>query len=180
MIYIFLADGFEEIEALTPVDVFRRAGLDTVTVSISDSYTVIGSHNIAVAADKLLSEVDLADADLLLLPGGMPGARHLGACTPLRDAVSAHAGAGKPVAAICAAPSVLGALGLLRGKEAICYPGFEDALIGATISEKKVVRDGNIVTAAGMGVALDFALECLCLLGRDSDAARIRTSVIAE
>ncbi|MBQ8382003.1 MAG: DJ-1/PfpI family protein [Clostridia bacterium] len=180
MIYIFLANGFEEIEALTPVDVFRRARLDTVTVSITDSHTVVGSHNIAVAADKLLSEVDLTNADLLLLPGGMPGTKHLGECKPLCDAVSAHAQAGKPVAAICAAPSVLGTLGLLRGKEAICYPGFEDALIGATVSEKKVVCDGNVVTAAGMGVALDFALECLCLLGHADDADRIRTSVIAE
>lgn len=180
MIYVFLADGFEEIEALTPVDVFRRAGLDTVTVSISDHYTVTGSHNIAVAADRLLSEVDLTDADLLLLPGGMPGTKHLGSCAPLCDAVAAHAKAGKPIAAICAAPSVLGTLGLLDGKEAICYPGFENALLGATVSEKKVVRDGNIVTAAGMGVALDFALECLRLLGHESDATRIHTSVIAQ
>ena len=179
MIYIFLANGFEEIEALTPVDVFRRAGLATATVSISDSYTVIGSHNIAVAADKLLSEVDLADADLLLLPGGMPGTKHLGACTPLCNAVTAHAKAGKPTAAICAAPSVLGALGLLRGKEAICYPGLEHALPGATTAAKRPGRDGTIVTAAGMGVALDFALECLRLLGHPADADRIRGSVIA-
>ncbi len=180
MIYIFLADGFEEIEALTPVDVFRRAGLETVTVSVSDSYTVTGSHNIAVTADKLLAEIDYTDADLLLLPGGMPGTKHLGACRPLCDALTAHAAAGKPIAAICAAPSVLGKLGLLSGKEAICYPGFEDALIGATISEQKVVRDGNTVTAAGMGVALDFALECLRLLGLAEEADRIRSSVIAE
>lgn len=180
MIYIFLADGFEEIEALTPVDVFRRAGLETLTVSVSDSYTVTGAHNIAVTADKLLTEIDCADADLLLLPGGMPGTKHLGACEPLCDALTAHAQAGKPVAAICAAPSVLGKLGLLNGKEAVCYPGFEDALIGATVSEKNVVRDGNTVTAAGMGVALDFALECLCLLGLPDEADRIRRSVIAE
>lgn len=180
MIYIFLADGFEEIEALTPVDVFRRANLPTATVSITDSYTVTGSHDIAVSADKLLSEIDLADADLLLLPGGMPGTKHLAACKPLCDALTAHAKAGKPTAAICAAPSVLGELGLLSGKKAVCYPGFEDALLGASVSEKKVVRDGNIVTAAGMGVALDFALECLDLLGLDDDAVRIRRSVIAE
>lgn len=180
MIYIFLADGFEEIEALTPVDVFRRANLPTTTVSIMESRTVMGSHNIPVIADKLLAEVDLSDADLLLLPGGMPGTKHLGECMPLCDAVISHASAGKPTAAICAAPSVLGKLGLLSGKEAICYPGFEEALAGAAISEKKVVRDGNVVTAAGMGVALDFALECLCLLGHSDTAASIRKGVIAN
>lgn len=180
MIYVFLANGFEEIEALTPVDVFRRAGLDTVTVSITDGYAVTGSHGITVTADKMLSEVDLADAELLLLPGGMPGTKHLGACKPLCDALTAHAKAGKPFAAICAAPSVPGRLGLLQGREATCYPGFEDALIGATVSEKKVVRDGNAVTATGMGVSLDFALECLRLLGRDAEADRIRRSVIGD
>jgi 4-methyl-5(b-hydroxyethyl)-thiazole monophosphate biosynthesis len=180
MIYIFLADGFEEIEALTPVDVFRRANLPTTTVSIMESRTVTGSHHIPVIADKLFAEVDLSDADLLLLPGGMPGTKHLGDCKPLCDAVVAHASSGKPTAAICAAPSVLGKLGLLSGKEAICYPGFEDALVGATVSEKKVVRDGNIVTAAGMGVALDFALECLCLLGHSNTATAIRKGVIAN
>ena len=180
MIYIFLADGFEEIEGLTPVDVFRRANLPTTTVSIMESRTVMGSHNIPVIADKLFAEVDLSDADLLLLPGGMPGTKHLGECKPLCDAVISHASAGKPTAAICAAPSVLGKLGLLSGKEAICYPGFEDALVGAAISKKKVVRDGNIVTAAGMGVALDFALECLCLLGHSDAAASIHKGVIAD
>ncbi len=180
MIYIFLADGFEEIEALTPVDIFRRTGLETRTVSITNQHTVVGSHNIAVLADILLKDADLSDADLLLLPGGMPGTKYLGECKPLCSAVAAHANAGKPTAAICAAPSVLGKLGLLRGKEAICYPGFEDTLEGATIPMKKVVRDGNIVTAAGMGVALEFALECLNLLGHKDDAARIKTAVIAD
>lgn len=180
MIYIFLADGFEEIEALTPVDVFRRAGLDTLTVSITDRQTVVGAHNITVLADTTLSDVNLSDADLLLLPGGMPGTKHLGECKPLCDAVTSHATAGKPIAAICAAPSVLGKLGLLTGKEATCYPGFEDALVGATVSEKKVVSDGNTVTAAGMGVALDFSLECLRLLDHADAADKIRQSVIAE
>lgn len=180
MIYIFLADGFEEIEALTPLDIFRRAGLDTLTVSITDSATVTGAHNIPVIADTTLNKVDLSNADLLLLPGGMPGTRYLGDCTLLCEAVTAQANAGKPIAAICAAPSVLGKLGLLIGKEAICYPGFEEALTGASISAQKVVRDGNIVTAAGMGVALEFSLECLRLLGHAETAARIQTAVIAD
>lgn len=180
MIYIFLADGFEEIEALTPADIFRRAKLPTATVSITDSRTVTGSHQIAVQADRLLSEIDPSDADLLLLPGGMPGTTNLAACKPLCEMLLAHAAQNKPLAAICAAPSVLGGLGLLQGKAAICYPGFENALIGATVSEKKVVRDGNTVTAAGMGVALDFALECLNLLGHEDAAAQIKTAVIAN
>ena len=180
MIYIFLAVGFEEIEALTPVDVFRRAGLSTTTVSMMDELTVTGSHRINVEADALFSEVDFSDADLLLLPGGMPGTMHLGSSQELRKVVTAHAKAGKPTAAICAAPSVLGCWGLLEGKEAICYRGYEKGLIGATVSKKKVVRDGNIVTAAGMGVSLDFSLECLCLLGHAETAAQIRKSVIAE
>ena len=178
MIYVFLALGFEEIEALTPVDVFRRAGLSVQTVSISDERAVTGSHGITVEADALLSEVDFSNADLLLLPGGMPGTTHLGNDRELQEIVTAHASAGKPTAAICAAPSVLGYWGLLHGKEAICYPGFEKGLIGATISKKKVVRDGNIVTAAGMGVALDFSLECLRLLGYDKEADQIHKSVI--
>ncbi len=179
MIYVFLADGFEEIEALTPVDIFRRAGLATRTVSITDTSAVTGAHGIAVAADLLLSEADLAAADLLLLPGGMPGTKNLAACKPLCEAVTAHAAAGKPTAAICAAPSILGELGLLTGRKATCYPGFEDALAGAILSDKKVVRDGHIVTAAGMGVALDFSLECLTLLGLSDTAARLRQAVIA-
>ncbi len=179
MIYVFLADGFEEIEALTPVDIFRRAGLSTQTVSISDTHAVTGAHGIAVSADCLLDEVDFAAADLLLLPGGMPGTKHLAACKPLCDAVAAHAAAGKPTAAICAAPSILGELGLLSDRAATCYPGFEDALAGAILSDKKVVRDGHIVTAAGMGVALDFALECLVLLGYTEAALTIRQGVIA-
>lgn len=180
MIYIFLANGFEEIEALTPPDIFRRANLPTQTVSIHESTTVMGAHNIPVIADITLDKVNWSDADLLLLPGGMPGTKNLGACKPLCDALVAHVLSQKPTAAICAAPSVLGSLGLLNGKEAICYPGFEESLKGASLSEKMVVRDGHIVTAAGMGVALEFSLECLRLLGHGDAADRIQTAVIAD
>ena len=177
MIYIFLADGFEEIEALTPVDVFRRAGLDTLTVSITDRRTVVGSHNIAVLADACLSDVDLSDADLLLLPGGMPGTRHLGECEALCASVCTHAAAGKPVAAICAAPSVLGKLGLLRGKEAISYPGFEQELIGAKYVKQKVCRDGQIITANGAGSAIEFALEIVQAIQNKEAADRIAAAM---
>lgn len=178
MIYLFLAPGFEEIEALTPVDVLRRAGLDVCTVAVSDSRIVPGSHNIHVTADLLLADADFSDASMLILPGGMPGAKNLRACEPLCRLLVDAAKRGLPIAAICAAPFILGELGLLQGKCAICYPGFEERLIGATVSDKKVVRDGNILTAAGMGVALEFALAAVEMLSDRATAERIAASVM--
>lgn len=178
MIYVFLAEGFEEIEALTPVDVLRRAGLDVRTVSVGVDRSVRGAHGITVEADILFGETDYSDASMLILPGGMPGTTHLREFEPLcRLLVSAHE-RGVQLAAICAAPMVLGELGLLRGREAICYPGFEDRLIGAELSDKKVVVDGDILTAAGMGVALDFALEAVRMHLGGGIASRIAASVI--
>ena len=178
MIYLFLAPGFEEIEALTPVDVLRRAGLDVRTVAVSDNRTVPGSHNIPVTADLLFADADFSDATMLILPGGMPGAKNLRACDPLCRLLTDAAGAHLPIAAICAAPFILGELGILQGKSAICYPGFEDRLIGAAISDQKVVRDGNILTAAGMGVALEFALSAVEMLLDKATADRIAASVM--
>lgn len=178
MIYLFLAPGFEEIEALTPVDVLRRAGLEVRTVAVSDSRAVPGSHNIPVTADLLMSDADFSDATMLILPGGMPGAKNLRACDRLCNLLTDAAGRDLPIAAICAAPFILGELGILRGKSAICYPGFEDRLIGAVVSDKKVVRDGNILTAAGMGVALDFALAAVEMLLDQATADRIAASVM--
>ena len=165
MIYIFLADGFEEIEALTPVDVFRRANLPTTTVSIMKSRTVMGSHHIPVVADKLFAEVDLSDADLLLLPGGMPGTVNLESSDRVKNAVMSVAARGAYVCAICAAPRILGTLGLLDGKRAVCYPGNEKYLTGAILSDKTCVRDGNIITAKGAGASLEFGyaiVEAVC------------------
>jgi 4-methyl-5(b-hydroxyethyl)-thiazole monophosphate biosynthesis len=180
MIYIFLADGFEEIEALTPVDLLRRAGAQVTAVSVDESPVVFGSHKIGVLADKALSSCDFSDAEMLILPGGMPGTRNLGECGKLCDLLKDKAKADTFVAAICAAPSVLGKLGILDGKEAICYPGFENALKGAKISEKRVVRDGNVITAAGMGVALEFGLELVAALFGKDKAEELRRSVIAD
>ncbi len=180
MIYVFLANGFEEIEALTPVDILRRAGFSVSTVSITAEKTVIGAHGIPVIADTTMQAADdFSDAELLLLPGGMPGTKHLAACAPLLDLLSKHAQAAKPLAAICAAPSILGMLNILQGKEAICYPGFEAQLKGARLSSKRVVRDGNVLTAAGAGVALEFALAAVELLAGTEKAGEIRQSIIA-
>lgn len=156
--YLFLAEGFEEVEAVTVIDVLRRAGLPLVTVSISDCQTVCGAHGIAVEADVLFSETTFDDAEWLILPGGMPGTTHLGECEPLCDLLKSHARLGKPMAAICAAPSVFGQLGLLSGRRATCYPGFEPMLAGAEVAAERVVTDGNIVTGNGPASALPFAL----------------------
>ena len=158
-IFVFLADGFEEIEAIAPIDIFRRAEIETITISISDNKMVTGAHNISILADYLFSDVDFAENDLLYLPGGMPGTKNLEAHKGFKKLLLKQVEKGKNIAAICAAPSILGKMDLLNGKEAICYPGFENLLFGATISEQKVVKSGNIYTAKGAGVAIQFALR---------------------
>lgn len=177
MIAILLADGFEEIEALTPLDLLRRAGLDVKTVGIT-SKVAIGSHGIPVVTDLLPDEVDLSAVTMAIFPGGMPGSLNLDA-SPFTDkiigAVSANDG---HLAAICAAPLVLGRRGLLSGKRATCYPGFEKELEGATATGEGVVTDGNITTARGMGVSLAFAKELISiLLGREK-AVEISKSIM--
>lgn len=168
MIYLFLADGFEEIEALAPVDILRRGGKDVVTVSITDKRKVTGARGICVVADKLLSDIDESAGEMFVLPGGLPGADNLEACKPLCDMVTKANEQGKYVCAICAAPKILGKLGILKGKKATCYPGYEDALIGATPTGAGVTVDGNVVTANGMGSSIDFALTLLSLVSGDA------------
>ena len=179
MVYLFLADGFEEIEALTPADVLRRAGVETRTVSITDDKTVRGSHDIYVSADITIGEVDPDAADMYILPGGMPGTNNLYECGKLRELISAGAESGKYIAAICAAPSVPGRMGLLKGRKATCFPGFEKYLEGAEYTGASVERDGNIITARGMGVALGFALELCAALKDRKTADDIKASVQA-
>ena len=179
MIYEFLADGFELVEAMTPVDMLRRAGADVVTVSITENKSVRASNGVTVIADATLSDLGDILPHMIILPGGMPGASNLRACKKVCDLVTACNGKEIPIGAICAAPYVLGELGLLNGREAICYPGFEYKLIGAKISDKNCVRDGHIITAAGMGAALAFSSELLSLLyGRDK-AEEILRSIMA-
>lgn len=157
MIYVFLATGFEEIEALAPIDVFRRAGLDVKTVSITDELAVLGAHGVGVVADSLFADNDYADADLLFLPGGLPGSTNLNAHEGLRRVILAHHDADKALAAICAAPLVFGSLGLSKGKKMTCYPGVEGQLAGATYTAAVVERDGFMFTGNGPGAALALA-----------------------
>lgn len=164
-VYVFLADGFEDVEALIPVDVLRRGGVDVTTVSISDFPLVTSAHGVNIEADIMFEQGDFSDADLIFLPGGMPGASnlfaHKGVCKVIVDQFAA----GKKVAAICAAPGVvLGQLGILEGKKATCYPGFEQMLDGATYTADLVTVDGNVTTAEGPAAAFPFAYELLAQL----------------
>lgn len=161
-VYVFLADGFEDVEALIPVDVFRRGGLDVTTVSIMGDYVVETAHGVRIFADTLIEDVDVSDADLLFLPGGMPGASNLYAHKGVCEMVKAQAEKGRKVAAICAAPAVvLGQLGILKGKRATCYPGFEHLLEGATYTGGLISIDGNITTGEGPAAAFPFAYDLL-------------------
>ena len=153
MNYIFLDNGFEEIEAITTIDLLRRANIALTTVSVTGVESVLGAHNIAVKADKLFTDLDFSDAEMLILPGG---ATKLHECKPLCDLLVAHNSQDKLIAAICAAPSVLGRLGILQGKQATCYPGFEEYL-GESYIDGLVVESKNIITAKGPGLSSDFA-----------------------
>lgn len=181
MVYTFLADGFEEIEALTPVDLLRRAGVDIVTVSIyPDRKNVTGAHRIEVCADITIDDVDMSQADILFLPGGMPGTVNLLGCAPLMDLVDEQYSKGKRIAAICAAPArILGSKGLVKGRRATCYPGMEDMLEGATAVTDSVVTDGNITTSRGLGTAVDLACELISIMCGQEKADEIRKSVVA-
>ena len=164
-IYLFLADGFETVEALAPVDVMRRAGIEVVTVSIMGRSGVVSAQDGAVLSVPLYEDCGFADADALVLPGGGVGTDNLSAHEPLRSLlVDAHAN-GTLVAAICAAPMVFGRIGILEGRKATCYPGCEGDLFGAEYTAAPVEQDGNIVTACGPGVSFDFGfaiVERLC------------------
>lgn len=175
---VFLAEGFEEIEGLTVVDILRRAGVEVQTVSIGADRTVTGSHRIPVQADVCMKDADFSGTELLVLPGGMPGTKHLGACKELTELLVRFAEEGKKTAAICAAPSVLGDLGLLKGKKAACYPGFEDRLTGAEVVFDKVVADGNVTTSRGMGTAIPFALKLTEQLVSKEKADEIKKGII--
>lgn len=156
-VYVFLADGFEEVEAFTPIDVLRRAGLQVITVSVMETQMVEGAHGVSVMADVLFDNIERDAADMLLLPGGMPGATNLDAHKGLGELILSYAAAGKTLAAICAAPLVYGKRGLLEGKKATCYPGFEGYLNGAEYTATLVEQDGNFITGKGPGAAMDFA-----------------------
>lgn len=176
-VYAFLADGLEEVECLAVADVLVRAGVKVTLVSVSGKREVKGSHGFCIKTDALLADIDLMKADLLFLPGGMPGTKNLAACKPLCEGLIKAHEAGHRLAAICAAPSVLGGLGILSGKKATCYPGFEDALAGAKNTGAGVVTDGNVTTARGLGYALDLGLELVSLLMDKKTARDVKASI---
>jgi len=158
-IAVHLAEGFEEIEAVSIIDVLRRAGLDVVTISVTGKLEVNGAHQIKVLADELFENVDYSRIYMIVLPGGMPGASNLNAHEGLKAQIVRFNDANKPLAAICAAPLVYGNLGILHSRQAVCYPGFEKYLKGAEVLSVPVVESGNVITGRGPGVAIQFALK---------------------
>lgn len=176
-VYVFMADGTEEVEALTVVDLLRRAKVDVVTVSVMGRKQIVSSHAIGIETDELYGASDYADGDMIVLPGGMPGTTHLKEHEKLRKVLKEYHAAGKYLAAICAAPSVLGWNGLLEGKKAICYPGFEEELTGAVVTNQAVVTDGQFITSKGLGTAIAFSLELITILVGSETAEAIAKGI---
>ena len=176
-VYAFVANGSEEVELLAVVDVLLRGGQDVKLVSVTGSRDVVSAHQIKIQADLEFSEADFSDADVLFLPGGMPGTRNLAAHRGLCDELLKADRAGNPAASLRAGPSVLGGLGILEGRKATCYPGFEGELKGAEYTRQGVVTDGNVTTARGLGYALDLGIELLALLTDREHAAQIKESI---
>ena len=179
-VYIFLADGFEDIEGLAVVDLMRRAGIGIVTVSIKEEKEIVTSHGIQMRTDIAFPEADFSDADLLILPGGKLGTANLKACEPLAKLLVDFAGQGGKIAAICAAPTVLSDLGLLEGRKATSYPTCEPAVKAAQYLTDKVVVDGNITTSRGMGTAIDFGLNLIDQLLGEEKALEIARSIVYQ
>lgn len=176
MVYLFLADGFEIIEALAPVDMLRRAKIDVTTVGVTGK-TVSSSCGVAVTADITVDELNYEDAEAVILPGGMPGTLNLEANAVVQCAIDYAVENNKYVCAICAAPSILGHKNLLKGRRAICFPSFEEELTGALLSDEYVVTDGIFITARGAGVAVDFGLEIVKALSDEKTAENIRNTI---
>lgn len=177
MIYVLLAEGFEELEAMAPVDLLRRAGAAVQTVSIADNKIVTGARGIPVVADIMLDEVDFEEMEMLVLPGGYPGYENLGNCPAAMDLLKRAAEAEKTVAAICGAPSVPGKLGLLKGRKATCYPGMEDTL-GCEALPHKVVESGHFITSRAAGTSIDFALALVAKAVSPEKAAEIAKGIV--
>lgn len=176
--YVFLAEGFEEIEALTAIDLVRRAGVEVITVSVMGDRTVCGSHQIPVVADLVFEDMNYEGADMLVLPGGIPGTPNLRAHDGLVSLLKEQYEAGKYVAAICAAPMIFGSLGFLEGRKATIYPGMEDELTGAKPCTEPVVADDHVVTSRGVGTAIPFALKLIELLCGKEKADQIGKGIV--
>ncbi|MDD3705417.1 MAG: DJ-1/PfpI family protein [Clostridiaceae bacterium] len=177
---VYLAEGFEEIEAVTVVDTLRRGEIDAKMISITGEKNVPGAHGIVVTADDIFESIDNMESDMIVLPGGMPGTRYLGEHKGLRKLIMDFVEKGKPIAAICAAPSILGKLGLLDKVEAVCYPGFEEALKGAVIGSNNVSHGGNFITSRGPGTAIHFALYLVELLRDKETAEELKEGMIVQ
>ena len=179
-ITVHLAEGFEEIEAITIIDVLRRAGLNVFTVSVTGKHQVTGSHQIEIRTDLLFDEVDFSKGMLIILPGGMPGAKHLNEHQGLLSRIIEYQKNGKFLAAICAEPMVLGNLGILEGKKAVCYPGFESYLVGSDLSTEPFMTDGKIITGRGVGAALKFSLEIVRILKGEKSAEHLQKTMLID
>ena len=179
MVYVFLADGFEEVEALTPIDLLRRVGVEVITAGVGKK-EITGAHNIIVKADILASEVVAEDADMIFLPGGWPGTPNLQADGNVQKAIDIMVKNDRYIAAICAAPMILGERGFLKGKNATCFTGFEDKLIGANYNGAPVCVDGKIITARSAGVALDFAFELVRILKDDETVTSLKEKLLCK
>lgn len=170
MVYVLLADGFEEIEALAFVDILRRAEIDVMITSIYENKIVKGSHGITVTADIVITDIDKDDIEAIVLPGGMPGTLNLQKSIQVTELIEWADNNNKYLGAICAAPMVFGEMGILNGRKATCFPGFEKHLIGSTLKNEKVVKDENVITAKGAGAASDFA-HCFVMTLKDKETA---------
>lgn len=176
--YLFFATGFEEVEALTVVDILRRGGVECKTVSVTGDYDVTSSHAVTIRADLLFEEQSLEDGDMLILPGGIPGTPNLKAHAGLDKLIHQYHEAGKYLAAVCAAPTVYGEKGLLQGRKATCFPGMESGLVGAEHREDKVVCDGQFITSRGMGTCIDFGLTLLAKLTDEANAQTVGQKIV--
>jgi protein deglycase len=175
---VHLAEGFEEIEAVSIIDVLRRAGIETVVVSVTGKPAVKGAHGLIISADTLFEEFDYKTADMIILPGGMPGASNLKSHTGLRGKILEFQKEGKPLGAICAAPMVLGDLGILKNRRATCFPGFENQLTGAKVTGSEVEVADKVITGKGPGVAIKFALGIVEMLKGKALAEKLAVDLI--
>lgn len=175
---IFFGTGFEEIEALTVVDLLRRVGIEAPCISIDNEKQVMGAHQISVAMDMGIADVNFDELDMIVCPGGMPGTKNLEACTALTDQIRKFYEAGKLIGAICAAPMIFGHMGILEGKKACIFPGMEENLIGAEVVYDSVAQAGNVITSRGMGTAIDFGLAIIANLIDQTTADELGKKIV--
>ena len=180
MVFIHMAEGYEEVEALTCVDVLRRAGIDAKMVSVTGNRMVTGAHGISIEADLLFEEADYDACEMIVLPGGMPGATNLRDHAGLTAQIEAFAKAGRPLAAICAAPLALAAHGALEGKKATIYPGMEEYLASATPTGENVTVDGSVITGMGPALAMEFALTLVGYLKDEKTKKEVATGLLYD